>query len=71
MRLGSCSTARPPAPDYTSPAGDGDLRFGSSHTGGFNALLADGSVHFLSQTIDMKTYQHLGCRNDGQVLGDF
>jgi prepilin-type N-terminal cleavage/methylation domain-containing protein/prepilin-type processing-associated H-X9-DG protein len=42
--------------------------FKSNHTGGANFLLGDGSVHFLSQTIDHRTYQLLGCRNDGQVM---
>ena len=45
--------------------------FKSNHTGGANFVFADGSVHFLSQTIDMKTYCLLGCRNDGQVLGNY
>src|SRR5262245_37394338 len=27
--------------------------------------LNDGSVRFVSQNIDMRTYQHLGCRHDG------
>jgi prepilin-type processing-associated H-X9-DG protein len=42
--------------------------FKSNHTGGANFLLGDGSVHFISQTIDHRTYQLLGCRNDGQVM---
>jgi hypothetical protein len=27
--------------------------------------MVDGSVHFISQNSDMRTYQHLGCRHDG------
>jgi prepilin-type processing-associated H-X9-DG protein len=42
--------------------------FKSKHPGGANFAFADGSVHFLQQTIDMRTYQLLGCRNDGQVF---
>jgi prepilin-type N-terminal cleavage/methylation domain-containing protein/prepilin-type processing-associated H-X9-DG protein len=42
--------------------------FKSMHTGGANFVFADGSVHFLAQSIDMRTYQLLGCRNDGQVV---
>jgi prepilin-type N-terminal cleavage/methylation domain-containing protein/prepilin-type processing-associated H-X9-DG protein len=45
--------------------------FKSNHSGGANFVFADGSVHFLSQSIDMWTYQRLGCRNDGQVVGDY
>jgi prepilin-type processing-associated H-X9-DG protein len=41
--------------------------FKSKHPSGANFALADGSVHFVSQTIEHKTYQLLGCRNDGQV----
>jgi prepilin-type N-terminal cleavage/methylation domain-containing protein/prepilin-type processing-associated H-X9-DG protein len=45
--------------------------FKSRHAGGANFVFADGSVHFLSQTINMNTYQYLGCRNDAQVVGDY
>ena len=41
--------------------------FKSRHTGGANFLRADGTVAFISQTIDHRTYQLLGCRNDDQV----
>jgi prepilin-type N-terminal cleavage/methylation domain-containing protein/prepilin-type processing-associated H-X9-DG protein len=40
--------------------------FKSNHPGGVNFAFADGSVHFISQSIDHKLYQLLGCRNDGQ-----
>jgi prepilin-type processing-associated H-X9-DG protein len=40
--------------------------FKSYHPGGANFALVDGSVRFISQTIDHKVYQYLGCRNDGQ-----
>lgn len=39
--------------------------FRSNHTQGANFLFGDGSVKFISQSIDMRTYQLLGCRNDG------
>ena len=42
--------------------------FKSRHTGGANFVLCDGSVRFIRQTIDMRTYQLLGCRNDGQAV---
>ena len=41
--------------------------FKSNHTGGANFVFADGSVHFIEQNIDHRTYQALGCRNDGQA----
>ena len=45
--------------------------FRSRHPGGANFTFVDGSVHFLSQAIDHKTFQLLGCRNDGQVVGPY
>jgi prepilin-type processing-associated H-X9-DG protein len=45
--------------------------FKSRHTGGANFVFADGSVHLLTQSIDHRTYQLLGCRNDNQVPGDY
>ncbi len=41
--------------------------FKSMHTGGANFVLGDGSVHFVSQTIDHWTYQYLGGKAEGQV----
>jgi len=38
--------------------------FNSRHTGGANFAFADGSVQFLSSSIDMTIYNRLGCRND-------
>jgi prepilin-type processing-associated H-X9-DG protein len=40
------------------------------HTGGAQFVLCDGSVRFISQNIDYRTYQRLGDRRDGQVIGD-
>jgi prepilin-type processing-associated H-X9-DG protein len=45
--------------------------FGSRHTAGANFAFADGSVHFINNGIDRRTYNLLGCRNDGQTLGPF
>jgi prepilin-type N-terminal cleavage/methylation domain-containing protein/prepilin-type processing-associated H-X9-DG protein len=42
--------------------------FKCKHPGGANFLFADGSVHFLKQTISMQTYCALGSRNGGEVL---
>jgi prepilin-type N-terminal cleavage/methylation domain-containing protein len=41
------------------------LGFKSSHPGGCQFLLGDGSVQFFSETIDMTLYQHLGGIADG------
>ena len=40
----------------------------SRHPGGANHGLADGSVRFLSETIDLDLYQGLGSRNGGEVV---
>ncbi len=42
--------------------------FRSDHTGGCNYLFGDGSVHFLSDTIPLATFQALGSRNGGEVV---
>ncbi|WP_237228345.1 DUF1559 domain-containing protein [Rubinisphaera sp. JC750] len=43
----------------------------SRHKGGVQALLADGSVRFVSENIDNVTWQNLGARDDGEVIGEF
>jgi prepilin-type processing-associated H-X9-DG protein len=43
----------------------------SWHTGGAQICLADGSVKFISETIDYATWVRLGARNDGQVIGEY
>jgi prepilin-type N-terminal cleavage/methylation domain-containing protein len=40
----------------------------SAHTGGVFSLFADGSVHFISNHIDLSTYKNLADRDDGKVL---
>jgi prepilin-type N-terminal cleavage/methylation domain-containing protein len=61
-------TSRPPAPDYRAPFGDGLGMFGSSHTAGINATLADGSVRLIPFAISRRTFALLGNKADGQPL---
>jgi prepilin-type N-terminal cleavage/methylation domain-containing protein/prepilin-type processing-associated H-X9-DG protein len=42
--------------------------FKSRHPLGANFAMVDGSVHFINQSIDHRTYQLLGCRDDGQPV---
>ena len=42
--------------------------FRSQHPTGAQFVFADGSVHFIGQTIRYDTYQYLGSRNDGRVV---
>ena len=44
-----------------------ELGFKSRHPNGAMFLLGDGSVHFLSQTIDHQVYQYLGAKADGKT----
>jgi prepilin-type processing-associated H-X9-DG protein len=41
---------------------------GSSHSGGVNVLLADGSVRFVKDSIDQATWWALGTRANGEVV---
>ena len=43
----------------------------SYHTGGVQVVFCDGSVHFISENIDMTTWCHLYSKEDGQVLGQW
>lgn len=45
--------------------------YGSSHTGGANFALCDGSVRFISSTVNAVTFNSLGGINDGTVAGTF
>ena len=43
----------------------------SYHTGGVQTVLMDGSVRFVSENINLLTWQHLLGIQDGNVLGEF
>jgi prepilin-type N-terminal cleavage/methylation domain-containing protein len=63
-------TSRAPLPDTHNGSGWGEERFGSSHTQGFNVVLADASTRFVPYAISLGTFRALGTINGGDLLGD-
>jgi prepilin-type N-terminal cleavage/methylation domain-containing protein len=61
---------QPPSPDAQNDSGVvGTYNFfGSAHTAGINAVMADGSVHMINFSISNNTFQLLCNRMDGQVI---
>ena len=57
----------------TSVEGDVTLNgaFDSSHVGGVQFLLGDGSVRFVSENIDLELLKNLGNRHDGNLVSEF
>jgi prepilin-type N-terminal cleavage/methylation domain-containing protein/prepilin-type processing-associated H-X9-DG protein len=43
----------------------------SFHTGGVHVTMADGSVRFISDNVDLNTLTYLSVRDDGLVVGEF
>jgi prepilin-type N-terminal cleavage/methylation domain-containing protein len=43
----------------------------SQHRGGVQATMADGSVRFITENINLTTWQDLGHRRDGKVIGAY
>jgi prepilin-type N-terminal cleavage/methylation domain-containing protein/prepilin-type processing-associated H-X9-DG protein len=65
------TTGAPMNYDTLQPPGSTAQRvaaFGSGHSGGANFAFVDGSIHFLSSSIDLTAYQSLSTRNGGEVL---
>lgn len=52
-----------------APAFENDIR--SDHSGGANAVLADSSVRFLDQSLDLKILAALCTRAGGEAIGSF
>ena len=75
-----CNTIAPPNPPYANTtdfaiwgATDGPGLFASRsrHTGGAMHLLCDGSVHFISNSVELDLYQNLGSMAGGEIIGEF
>ncbi len=62
--------AAPPNPRLTDCAThvSGVLSAGSLHPGGVNILMADGSVRFLAQGVDVAVWRALGTRAGGELI---
>lgn len=50
---------------------DGIYPARSRHTGGAHCLMGDGAVRFVSENVDLVTWQRAGARDDGNPLGEF
>ena len=53
------------------PDGNHNLHFWSYHPGGGNFQLLDGSVRFISYSINFATFQALSTKSGGEVIGEF
>lgn len=49
----------------------GNSDAGSKHEGGAHILLCDGAVRFVSENMHLPTWQNLGDKADGNVLGEY
>ena len=59
---GPVSTFRDPGTNY-----DNQVPVQSAHPGGAHAVLCDGSVHFLSDSIDFDTFRYVAIRDSGEL----
>ncbi len=50
------------------PCGSGQNRFGSSHPGGFQVVMGDGAVNFLTYELDLEMFRRMGNRHDGDPV---
>jgi prepilin-type N-terminal cleavage/methylation domain-containing protein/prepilin-type processing-associated H-X9-DG protein len=53
------------------PDGNHNLHFWTYHTGGAHFLMVDGSVRFISNSINFTTFQSLSTKRGREVIGEF
>lgn len=62
------NATKTPLPDQRiGSLSNNDVRFGSSHVGGFNIALCDGSVRHVSYSVAQLVIHRFGYRNDGEL----
>jgi len=65
-----------PISDSTDPDADNNhtagynYPFGSAHSGGINAMFADGSVRSISYDVDLENFNRMGNRLDGEIVSE-
>ncbi|AMV19061.1 DUF1559 domain-containing protein [Planctomyces sp. SH-PL14] len=59
------------APSSANSPYEANYILNSYHTGGIEALFADGSVHFLSESLHMPTLLKISSIDDGAIPGEF
>jgi len=68
------NTIMPPNGPSCTPNFDGGwsmMAASSRHAGGVQVVMGDGSVRFITQSIDIRTWNALGTRGQGDTVGDF
>jgi prepilin-type N-terminal cleavage/methylation domain-containing protein/prepilin-type processing-associated H-X9-DG protein len=65
------STTTDPVLMPSTPGGNASNAARSKHVNGVNVTLCDGSVRFVSNSVNLGTWQNLGSMNDGNVVGDY
>ncbi|ADG66791.1 protein of unknown function DUF1559 [Planctopirus limnophila DSM 3776] len=68
---GSAAVKINAALDLTVRGEAAQIGFGSWHTGGAFFAMADGSVKFISENIDITTYRALGSRGGRETVGEY
>ena len=61
----------PPPTAVSSGRGQSSIGARSRHTGGVHVLLCDGSARFVSNSVDIVTWQSLSTMRNGGIVGEF